>query len=125
MSTGKLVALVVMGALGWQHQAMIRTHVQLVREIPDLVQTHMEMRTYQVALLRQRQKQAGELPRDPVGWIRSNYDTSPPKDPHEDFFGTPYRVTYENPRRLPELRSCGFDRQCGTGDDVVKRLYME
>jgi hypothetical protein len=114
---GHLVALVVIGALAWQHAELVARQLGLARELLPVLRTRMEMTTY-------RQRLSEELPasglrESPAGlrtWLDSSFRGSA-KEPGVDYFGTPYRLEIAGESR--RIRSCGPDRRCDTNDDLV------
>ncbi len=121
MKAGKLITLAVLAALAWQHQAMIGKHLSLIRSLPDLTNTYMEMRNYRIRLARHKERNGGALPSDFRRWLESNFETERKASPAVDYFGTPYRL--EQPHmRTPVIRSCGLDGECRTDDDLIMEV---
>lgn len=121
MKVGKLVTLLVLGALAWQHQTMLRNQVDLILSVPDLTNTYMEMRTYRIRLARFKEENGGALPSNFRSWVDRNFDTDRKASPTVDFFGTPYLLDRPH-MRTPVLRSCGPDGECRTDDDLVMEV---
>lgn len=123
MKPGKLIALVVLGALAWQHEAMLREKWELVRHLPDITNTYMEMRGFRVPLRNHLEENAGRLPRPAElrTWLNRRFENPAKEQSAVDYFGNPYRVEIPT-RNRPVIRSCGPDGSCGTPDDLVVDL---
>lgn len=121
MKAGKLITLVVLGFLAWQHQAMLRDQLVLIRSLPDVTNTYMEMRNYRIRLARYKEENGGALPTNIRQWLDQHFETDRKARPSVDYFGEPYRL--ERPHmRTPVLRSCGPDRRCRTEDDLLMEV---
>lgn len=121
MRPGKLITLLVLGFLAWEHQALLADKARLARHLPDIANTYMEMRSFRVPLIRYMDDNDGRAPRDLPSWLRRHFDNPAKEDPAVDHFGRPYRVEAGRFRETT-LRSCGPDRACRTEDDLVVRF---
>lgn len=121
MSPGKLVTLGVLGALAWQHQALITSKAEMVKSAVPTFQTYQAMRTIRDPLAKYAQEHGGRLPRNVSAWIAESFDAAASENVGYDYFGNPYRITRDQDRE-PYLRSCGPDGQCGNEDDLVVKI---
>jgi hypothetical protein len=121
MSGTKLITLAILGALAWQHQALLRDKVDLVRQVPELTNTYVEMRSYRIQLMRHMNDNDGRPPGNVQDWLRRHFENPAKADPALDHFGTPYRLETRRSEG-PALRSCGPDGRCGNADDLLVPL---
>lgn len=121
MSLGKLVTLGVLGALGWQHQALLKDKLQLVRHTVPTFQTYRAMRAIRSPLAKYAQEHGGRYPSNVNAWIAESVDGRGNENVGHDFWGNPYRISRE-PDREYYLRSCGPDGACGTEDDLLVKI---
>lgn len=124
MSTGKLVTLAVVVALGLQHQALVRKGARLARHAVPSFQTFQEMRSVRDELAEYARENGGRFPPNPSRWIAQRLSGVADERAGYDRFGNPYQITWER-GRAPELRSCGPDGECGTGDDLVSEIPLD
>lgn len=121
MKPGKLVALIVLGALAWEHQEALGRHTDLVREMGPLARTYMEMRQYRTALMAELHRNNGQPPRGVHAWLDRTFNRGT-RPASQDLWGSRYQVQRGDYRRW-YLRSCGPDTRCGTDDDLVSPLF--
>lgn len=121
MSLGKLVTLGVLGALAWQHQALIEDKIQMVQNAVPTFQTYQAMRGIRDPLAKYAQDHGGRLPSNVSAWIAESFDSDAQEEVGFDFFGNPYQITRDQDREA-YLRSCGPDGQCGNDDDLLVKI---
>lgn len=118
MKLGKLVTVLLLDALGWQHQAMLGEKASLVRSLPRLTNTWMEMRIYRIRMARRIRERGAEHPSSFGRWLDGNFDADGDKRPSVDHSGGRHRLEQRHMRAL-KIRSCGPDRTCNTPDDLT------
>ena len=123
MKPGKVVALAVMGFLGWQHQEALGPHLGLLKDVRPLVMTYAEMRQYRPALISEIGRNGGQPPRNSHAFLDQRFNRGE-RRASVDLWGTGYRIERGDFRRY-YLRSCGPDRQCRSGDDLVTPLFED
>ncbi len=120
MSMAKLVTFATIGALGYQYQDAALHQLRVLYDIYPVAQTYIEMSSYRSGLVTQM-KSGGSLPPDLRAWLNHSYTTVTKDEPGIDYFGTPYRASYDD-RGRAQLRSCGRDRRCHSSDDLIMPL---
>lgn len=123
MRPGRLIALIVMGFLGWEHKGALEPHLAMVREARPLVITYTEMRQYRPALIAEIRRNGGQAPPDAHAFLDGRFHRGE-RRASDDLWGSRYRIERGDHRRW-YLRSCGPDRACRTEDDLVSPLFEE
>jgi xanthosine utilization system XapX-like protein len=117
---GLALWIATIGALGYQYQDAALHHLRVLYDIYPVAQTYIEMSSYRSGLVAQV-KSGGSLPPDLRSWLNDSYTTATKDEPGSDYFGTPYRASYDD-RGHAQLRSCGRDRRCHSSDDLIMPL---
>lgn len=120
MRLGKLVTLVVLALIGWQHQEAIQPHVDDLTTALPTMQTFIEMRSYRPALGGYIDEHR-EPPRPLTRWLDRTFPRKGERRASIDRFGSRYMMDRDRAHGWV-IRSCGPDRACRNGDDLIVPL---
>jgi len=119
---GKLISLIIFGVLGYQNQVMVVKNIQYLIHVTPIMQTYMEITSYKSKLIAYTVDNNGRLPENLGEWLNQNFKSVQKRDMSVDYFATPYQVALDKDTSKETLISCGPDKECGTGDDIVLEM---